>query len=334
MHSPVSRISKLGFVLASLMAVLLSASTASAQQQGHNLPGDVGLKSGSQAPPGIYAGFLYYAYPTDTLKNDDGETVNQNGKLTMAAPTAFVSWVTNRKFLGANVGGMVAVPWFKNRISAFSLDAASDMSVSDIYFQPVNLGWHTKRADVTAGYGVFFPSGKFGGSAKEASGLGMFSHELSVGTTAYLTKDQSWHASALLAYEMHTNKPGVDIKVGDMVTVEGGVGKTFIKPVASGPIPVMTNVGLAYYTQFKATADSGTDIREFLRGRKDRVFGVGPEVSVFVPQIGATIGARYVPEFGARNTTQGQTFAVSIAFVVKPLAPPPPAASPAQPAAP
>ena len=310
---------------------LLAPGEVCAQQQGHNLPGDVGLKAGSQAPPGVYAGFLYYAYPTDSLKNDQGENVNDRGKLTMTAPTAFVSWVTAKKFLGANVGGMIAVPWFKNRISAFSLDAASDMSVSDIYLQPVSLGWHTQRADVTAGYGVYLPTGNFGGSANEASGLGMFSHELSLGATAYLTRDRSWHASALFAYEMHARKPGVDIKVGDMVTVEGGVGKTFVKPVANSPLPLMTSVGLAYYTQFKATADSGADIRPALRGLKDRVFGAGPEVSVFVPQIGATISARYIPEFGARNTTQGQTFAVSIAFVVKPLGPPPDAASPAQP---
>ena len=337
MRRRISRVAILVPLLAVAILILLAPGEARAQQQGHNLPGDLGLKSGTQAPPGVYAGFLYYAYPADSLKNDKGEDVNDRGKLTMTAPTVFVSWVTNKKFLGANIGGTVALPWFKNRISAFSLDAASDMSVSDIYLQPVNLGWHLKRADVIAGYGVYLPTGNFGGPPRETTGLGMFSHELSVGTTAYLTKDRSWHASALLAYEMHANKPGVDIKVGDIVTVEGGVGKTFVKPLENSPLPLMTTVGLAYYTQFKATTDSGADIRPALRGLKDRVFGAGPEVNVFIPQIGATIGARYVPEFGARNTTQGQTFVVSIAFVVKPLGPPPPppeAAPDAKPAAP
>ena len=39
---------------------MLTASTVWAQLSGSNVPGDFGLKSGSQAPPGIYLAYLLY----------------------------------------------------------------------------------------------------------------------------------------------------------------------------------------------------------------------------------------------------------------------------------
>ncbi|MND61322.1 transporter [Solitalea canadensis] len=49
---------------------------------------------------------------------------------------------------------------------------------TDIYLQPIQLGWHTKSADFTVDYGMFIPTGKYtlGG---ENSGLGMFINEFS-----------------------------------------------------------------------------------------------------------------------------------------------------------
>lgn len=317
-------------LLAAVGLICVSGGDALAQQSGHNVPGDAGLQSGSQAPPGVYVGNVYYTYPTSKLADDGGEKVNRDGSIRITMDTLFVNWVTNRKFLGANIGGQVALPFIKNRIEAFSLDAATDLAVTDMYVQPINLGWHFKRADVIAGYGVYMPTGDYKAGGQGNTGLGMFSHELSLGSTVYLTENRMWHAAALFQYEMHTRKPGVDITVGDMVTIEGGVGKTFVKMIPEKG-PLVTNIGLAAYTQFKATGDSGTGIKPALRGLKDRVFGIGPEVNVYIPQIKGTLGARYIPEFGARNTTQGQTFVVTFALQLKswmPAPPAPPAAPP------
>ena len=315
--------------LAAAGLICLMGGEARAQQSGHNVPGDAGLQSGSQAPPGVYVGNLYYTYPTSKLKNDSGEKVNRDGSLRVTFDSVFVSWVTNQTIFGANIGGQVALPFYKNRIEAFSLESSSNFAVSDIYVQPLNLGWHFKRADVVAGYGVYMPTGDYKAGGRGNTGLGMFSHELSLGSTVYLTENKMWHAAALFQYEMHTRKPGIDITVGDMVTIEGGIGKTFVKMIPEKG-PLVTNIGLAAYTQFKATGDSGTGINPLLRGLKDRVFGVGPELSVYIPQLKGTIGVRYIPEFGARNTTQGQTFVVTFALQAKswtPAPPPPPPAT-------
>lgn len=320
-------------LIAAAGLLCLFAGEARAQQSGHNILGDVGLHSGTQAPPGIYVGNLYYTYPTSKLAGDDGDKVNRDGRVRTTIDAVFVNWVTTRKFLGANIGGQVAVPIIKNRIEAFSIDAATDLGLSDVYVQPINLGWHFKRADVIASYGVFMPTGDYKAGNADNTGLGMFSHELALGSTVYLTENKMWHAAALFQYEMHARKPGIDVKVGDLVSIEGGVGKTFVKMIPEKG-PLVTNIGVAAYAQFKATADSGLGINPLLLGRKDRVFGVGPEFNVYIPHIKSSIGVRYIPEFGARNSTQGQTLVITFAYQARSWAPPhgappPPAAAPA-----
>jgi hypothetical protein len=59
-----------------------------------------------------------------------------------------------------------------------------------------------------------------------------------------MDQKKTWNAAANFGLEFHTDKSGTNIPVGDLGTVEGGVGKTFYKKV-SGPIPIIMNAGLA-----------------------------------------------------------------------------------------
>jgi hypothetical protein len=107
-------------------------------------------------------------------------------------------------------------------------------------------------------------------------------------------------------YEIHSKKSDTDIKVGDILTLEGGLGKSFYKKVDGTPIPRVTTVGLAHYGQYKVSADSiGPGGTRVFDDRKDRVFGIGGEVSVFLPKPKLLIDVRIVPEFAAVNRTEG-----------------------------
>lgn len=300
------------------ICLLLLLNNAAAQFKGHNITGDYGLESGTLPPPGIYITNLVWIYPTSTLKDKNGVDISSGGKITSFMEAPVFSYVSNFKLFGGEIGGMVVIPFLKNRIERNSLDAKSSMAISDIYIQPVKFGWHIKHADFTAWYGVFFPTGKFKPGGSNNSGLGMVSHELSAGSTIFFDKKKTWSFSALMSYELHEKKRHINIKVGDLVTVEGGFGKTFYKKV-NNPLPMITNVGAVYYTQFKTTADSGRAIPPNLAGNKDRVFAIGPEFNIFVPQVRMTFAARYLPEFGARLRTQGQTIVISATFLAKSL---------------
>jgi hypothetical protein len=83
---------------------------------------------------------------------------------------------------------------------------------------------------------------------------------------------------------------------------------------------MIMNLEVAGYAQFKITGDNGSDIPPALRGFKDHVFALGSEFNMYIAKPRLTILARYEPEFGARNRTQGQTIVFSVVWVAKSLA--------------
>jgi len=300
-----------------LLAFLFIALSSQAQYRGDHIPGFVGLESGTQAPPGVYLGDLVYIYETSTIKGNKGNSVSLPGSVTSSADAVLVQVVTNYKLLGANVGGSIAFPFMKNRIQFNSLDVSTSLAYTDM-FGGASLGWHLKRADVTAGYNLYIPSGSFSLNATNNTGLGMWGNELTLGSTVYLDQKKMWNAAGTFSLEFNTDKRGTNIRVGDVGTFEGGLGRTFYKKL-SGPIPMVMNLGAAGYAQFKVTGDSGSDIPPVLQGLKDHVFGLGPEFNVFIPGPNLSLLARYEPEFGAHNRTQGQSFVFSIVWVAKSL---------------
>ncbi len=295
------------------------AGDATAQLKGHYIPGFTGLQDGSQAPPGINVIFPLYWYNTDDIKDDEGESLGAHPSINAAFLGPGAAWVTNLEVLGGNLGGSILpIAFIKERIEGPSLDVPGSFSFTDIFFQPLQLGWHKPRADAVAAYGVFFPTGEWELGGDDNVGLGMYSHDFQAGTTVRLDDKRAWTVSTLLTYEIHSHKKDTDIKVGNILTLEGGFGKTFYKQV-QGPIPRITNIGLVYYAQFKVTEDTGPLGAPLLSGRKDRVFGVGAEANLFIPRAKLLLGVRFLPEFGARNRTQGFTFMFTAAYEVKSL---------------
>ena len=71
----------------------------------------------------------------------------------------------------------------------------------------------------------------------------MWSFELSGGSTFYFDPGQRYQLSALVSYETHTNKEGQDLKPGNILTVEGGLGgkllgdKLQVRMAYGGPGP-------------------------------------------------------------------------------------------------
>jgi hypothetical protein len=300
-----------------LLALLVSfavAGSASGQLNGENIKGDVGLKSGSQPPPGTYFTNLSYFYGADEIKLPGGRSVGSaDGGLNVYANLSVISRVTKKKFLGANYGVQFAVPLLNTQLELLRLNRGSGGGgASDLYVMPLWLGWNRKRAEYVASYAFFAPTGRFtpGG---DNSGLGMWSHEIAGGTTVYLNKKKSWHVSALASYEIHQKKQGTDVRVGDLLTIEGGVGKTALK----GGL----NIGAAYYAQWKVTADSGSDLSPLLQrfgveNAKNRAFGLGPEINLVVPKLEGQFNVRALKEFGNRTATQGYGVVASFTFFV------------------
>jgi hypothetical protein len=311
----------LAAIIAPLMVICLSAD-AQAQLKGHYIPGFTGLGNGTQPPASISLGVPIYLYRTDTLKDGNGNTIGVNPQVNEAFTGFSMAMVTNAKVFGANYGFQVLpVDAIKSLIETNSLDVSNPLAISDITFTPVWLGWHKKRADFLASYGFFVPTGEWELGGSDNSGLGMWSHDFQFGTTVHLDDKKEWTTSVLATYEIHTHKNDTDITVGDILTIEGGTGRAFYDKVTGTAIPRITNVGVVYYTQLKVTADTGFGplVDDVLANSKDRVFGIGGEVNVFLPKPKLLLGVRVVPEFGAHTRTQGLTVLFTVGYQAKSL---------------
>jgi hypothetical protein len=293
-------------------AIALAPAIARGQYQGSNIKGDYGLQSGTQAPPGAYFGIAYLRYDTDSVRNRNGDQINPGtGNVDVSGFAPLVTWVSSRRFLGAHVG-MAAVPaWMENALVAPALGLASDTGLGwgDSYLQPVNLGWHLARADVITGFGMFMPTGSHAPDGSHNRGLGMWSYEVSGGTTVFFDEAKSWHAATLASFEMHSKKKDSDVKVGNLLTLEGGVGRAFLQGAM--------NVGAAYFAQWKVSDDQFQHAVLDPLIARHRVFAIGPEVTLPIAaqqKLIALVTARYLWENGAHTTTQGNMFMLMATF--------------------
>ena len=135
------------------------------------------------------------------------------------------------------------------------------------------------------------------------------------GLTVYFDDKNTLHASALGAYELHSQKKDSDVRVGQLLTIEGGLGTTLKQAL---------NVGMAYYLQWKLTEDSGLGLPPLVENRlgKNRNFGLGPEVSMALPLSKdfsklMVLTFRYLWETGTRVDTKGNILAFSVTFKVR-----------------
>ena len=296
--------------VALLMGTLLLAPTSAvAQLGGENLRGDYGMKSGSQGPPGLYVGNIFYFYSSNTVKDLSGNDLSHvHATVDIFADAILGSYVTKKKILGANYGFMVVLPVLNTELGLPSLNVGSQTwGLADMYIQPLALGWHFKRADAIAGYAFMAPTGRYSAGANDNTGLGMWSNEFSAGTTFYFDQGKMWHAAGTGFYEIHTSKQDLDVKTGDIFTLEGGVGRGFLKGYANG--------GLAYVGQWKVTEDSGRDVNPLVQGKKGSMFALGPEVNLPVSKKGIFLGFKYLFDVRSRLATSGDYLVLSLTYV-------------------
>lgn len=296
------------------VCTILASGVSWAQYNGHNMRGDFGMFSGTQPAPGFYAGLLAVNYDVDTVQDRNGDSIGAGeGGLDVRAIAPYFWWVNDYKVLGGNYSLFVSPSWTDNSLEAPSLGVSSDTEVGagDLYIQPINLGWSGNRADYMAGLGVFAPTGRYSDGASDNTGLGMWSWEIFGGATVYLNDARSWSFSAMAFYETHSSKEDSDVTVGDILTFEGGLGKSWAEGAAA--------FGLSYFAQWKLTEDEQGGLKN---PNKHEIFGIGPELVLPLAskqKYYGTLSFRYLFDFNVKSNTEGDTALLMATFVVPPL---------------
>jgi hypothetical protein len=308
-----------------LAAVVLLAVPAHAQFVGSHTLGDFGVQSGTQPASGFYVAGFYYRYNTDTVKNRNGDRLifapDSPASLTVNAFAPLLWYVSKAKVLGAQYGVMAVLPVAKGvlDVPVLGLNSPTGTHMGDFYLRPIDLGWHKPRADVVAGFGFYPPTGEFEPRGSENTGRGMWTSEPFVGATVFLDEKKTVSLATNAFWEIHGEKKDTDITVGQILSLEGGVGKSYL---GGGVV-----VGAAYYAQWKLTNDDlgpdavlpGGNVLDPELRNKHRVYGLGPDVTLPVAsktKLFALVNVRYLWEFGARTKTEGQSLVVTATFPV------------------
>ena len=299
-----------------VVALVSVAARAEAQLNTQHVKGTVGLKSGSQPPPGVYfIAPLYYSYSTDEVKDRDGNTVPIIGELHSKLYGAGISVVTKKKVLGGFYGLQILFPaGANNRIQGTEIDKNPGAGLTDSVVSPISLGWHFKQADVTTGYTIFVPTGRYTDGASNNTGFGMWGHELGIGTTVYLNAAKQWHAATLATFDFQSKKEDSETKVGNAMNLEGGLGGDFLKGGLT--------VGLNYFASFKLTDDHIENFPDILIRGKNKDFGLGPEVQLALARKNMLYGflkVNYQWEVYTRTATQGSELTILATLLMKPL---------------
>jgi hypothetical protein len=249
--------------------------------------------------------FLFYS--RNEARGPNGEVLATGSNSVLMDMNSFV-WVSGKQILGgARYSLSATLPIANNSLAS---DAAGAISggggFADSYYQPVILGWQTKRVDIRTIYGFLAPTGRFEAGASDNVGSGYWTHVVASGQTIYLTKDKATAVSAFQMYEFHGTQEGTGIQPGQTFDLDYSVTRTI--PLQDD---VRLQVGLVGYGQWQTTARSGPTITPEQAQARYAINALGFATNVTFPQRKAGLGFKYFKEFSNRSTFQGYSLQIS-----------------------
>ena len=264
------------------------------------------------------SGFTYsnsfLSYLRDELRGPDGEVLATGTHSVLMDMNSFV-WVSKESIgvLGeALYSASATLPIANNSLTSDVEGALNGGGgLADSYYQPLILGWRTKRADVRAIYGFLAPTGRFKAGANDNVGSGYWTNCVSAGETFYLTDNKRTAASAFEMYEFHGTQQGTNIHPGQTFNLDYSVTQIF--PLQQD---LRLQLGPAGYGQWQTTDKNGPNVTPAQAAAHYRVNALGFAANVAMPNRKVSLGVKYFREFLNRSTFQGYSvqIAASISF--------------------
>jgi len=285
-----------------IAGLLASPSLLEAQPSAHYVPGSEGLKAATLPPPGLWLRDYNQFYYSDQLNDAKGD------KIGGADPRAYVYanvprllWITDVKLLDGYLGVDALLPIVYKELKITTPGGQihdNSTGLGDLFFEG-SWSWHLKQWDLALAAGVWAPTGNFSENNTTSPGNGYWGEMLTAGATWYPDEEKRWSVSVLNRYEFNQEQKDTDVTPGQAYTVEGGISYGLTKTLDVGPI--------GYYQQ-QVTSDRGGGSAN----HRDRVAGIGPEISAFFPKIMLGLSFRYAYEFMAESRLEGHTFTLTL----------------------
>ena len=288
--------------------LVLPSARALAQNRGVYPLGMTATNSGSIAAAGFTYVNAFLFYGRDESKGPDGETISTGTNSVLMDMNTF-TWATEpiASLDGLRFSLAATIPIANNSLAS---DVSGSISggggLADSYYQPIILGWAFDRIDLRAAYGFLAPTGRFKAGASDNVGSGYWTHTLSLGENAYLTRDRATVLSAFQIYEFHTTPEDTGIHPGQTLSLDYSLLRRF-----SLAKDVQLQAGLAGYGQWQTTEKTGRGVTPPEMAAHYRVNALGVAANVLFPVRRVSLGVKYFKEFSNRSTFQGYSLQIS-----------------------
>jgi hypothetical protein len=336
---------KAGALVLALFALGLAPSLHG-QQKGQYVPGQFGLNAGAIPDPGITYANLALNYSAGRLNDSSGNQILQNvtGTYSFWVDENILYYVPHHKILGGYFMPYVAISYASGSVvaalppllpggtSAINLNAGGS-GLADTFVQPLNIGWHLKRADFDVGYAFTAPTGRYTAGASNNVGSGYWGNNITSGTTFYITKNKGTSANLATDWEIHGQKTIAStpsgqfgkITPGQAFSDEWGIGQ--VLPLKKD-MSKLAQLGLVGYDQWQVSNNGGN----YLLGGNSvaasnvpyySVHGIGFQANYILPAKDVVLFFKYYDEYSAKARPQGRTIVFGFSYTVKfPKAPP------------
>jgi len=293
-------------------------SSSQAQQKGQWVPGQFGLNAGVIPDPGFSYSNMAMNYSASRLNDSNGNRIqNVTGTYSFWVDGNVFTYVPKFKILGANFVPFAAVNYSNGSLVAYLSvmqginlgTTGAGSGLSDTYVQPLGLGWHFKRTDVTVGYGFVAPTGRFTDGASDNTGSGYWGNNITTGTTFYITKNKATSANLFTDWEAHGKTSGTDKTPGQAFTVEWGLGQ--VLPLKKDSSRLL-QLGLVGYDQWQVSDNGGTITLAGVTVPASvlpyySAHGIGFQSTFILPKKDLAFFFKYYNEFSAKAHPQGST---------------------------
>jgi hypothetical protein len=312
------------------------ASSALAQQKGQWVPGQFGLNAGVIPDPGITYANMPLNYSASRLNDSNGNRVFQNvtGTYSFWVDENIFFYVPKQKFLGGYFMPYVALNYASGELVADLSLATTNLSAgaggsgfADMYVQPLNLGWHLKRADVVVGYAFTAPTGRYTAGASNNVGSGYWGNNITNGTTFYITKNKATTANLATDWEVHGQRQTASTPSGQFsekmpgqaFTDEWGVGQ--VLPLKKD-FSRLLQLGLVGYDQWQVSSNGGTVIVAGIPINASNipyysVHGIGFQSNFILPAKDLAAFFKYYDEYSAKARPQGRTIVFGFSWTLR-----------------
>jgi len=325
---------KIKIAILSACFVLVCALPALAQQKGQWVPGQFGLNAGVIPDPGITYANLAVNYSASQLNDSNGSKLLQNvtGTYSFWADENILYYVPKHKILGGYFMPYISINVANGSlvadITGTNLNANGGGSgFADTYVQPLNMGWHLKRADVNVGYSFTAPTGRYTAGASDNVGSGYWGNNITSGTTFYITKNKGTSANLATDWEIHGQKTVASaltgqlskITPGQAFTDEWGIGQ--VLPLKKD-MSQLAQLGLVAYDQWQVSSNGGN----YLVAGKPvpaslvpyySVHALGFQANYILPAKDIALFFKYYDEYSAKARVEGRTIVFGGSWTLK-----------------